>query len=138
MATLIVSNSALAGPPPPVDSNWLPLPAAVFFDCDDARLDGLATRHLERLAKDMLAQPGVREGARVLLAGHTDRHGGEAENQALSVRRAEAVRARLVALGFAASRISIEAFGEARPLADTPDGVRERQNCRVEISLARS
>ncbi|SHK45425.1 hypothetical protein SAMN02745194_04951, partial [Roseomonas rosea] len=37
--------------------------------------------------------------------------------------------------GIARNQMSIQAFGESRPLVPTADGVREPQNRRVEIVL---
>ena len=56
-------------------------------------------------------------------------------NQGLSVRRAEAVRAELVRNGVPRDAITVQGFGENRPLVPTAQGVREPQNRRVEIVL---
>ena len=56
-------------------------------------------------------------------------------NQRLSQRRADAVAAELVARGVPRNIITVQAFGESRPLVPTADGVREPQNRRVEIVL---
>ena len=69
------------------------------------------------------------------MAGHADRSGDAAYNQRLSQRRAEAVAAELVRDGVARGNISVQAFGESRPLVPTADNVREPQNRRVEIVL---
>ena len=73
--------------------------------------------------------------ARIDVTGHTDRSGSDKYNQALSVRRAEAVRRELVADGVADGLIVTRGVGEADPLIPTADGVREPQNRRVEIVL---
>ena len=71
--------------------------------------------------------------SRINLTGHADRAGSDAYNVRLSQRRAEAVKAELVRLGFNANDISVVAKGEADPLVPTADGVREPKNRRVEI-----
>ncbi len=71
----------------------------------------------------------------VILAGHADRAGPVWYNEALSRKRAEAVRAALVARGVPGEAISVTAFGERRPLISTPDGTREHRNRRVEIII---
>jgi outer membrane protein OmpA-like peptidoglycan-associated protein len=63
---------------------------------------------------------------------HSDRAGAAAYNLALSRRRAAAIAAYLRRRGLTAP-FRIEAFGESRPLVETPDGVREPQNRRAEI-----
>ena len=45
------------------------------------------------------------------------------------------VAAELVRQGVSRSAITVQAFGESRPLVPTADGVREPQNRRVEIVL---
>jgi outer membrane protein OmpA-like peptidoglycan-associated protein len=72
---------------------------------------------------------------RIEVAGHADRSGSPQYNQRLSQRRADAVAAELSRQGIARSNISVQAFGESRPLVATADGVREPQNRRVEIVL---
>lgn len=65
--------------------------------------------------------------------GHTDNQGTDKVNDALSARRANAVRDYLVIHGVAASAISAAGFGSRNPIADnkTPEG--RAMNRRVEI-----
>ena len=58
---------------------------------------------------------------RVDVAGYTDEIGGQEYNMALSQRRADAVKAELVILGFPTERISVSAHGSADPLVSCPD-----------------
>ncbi|MGH0036434.1 MAG: OmpA family protein [Myxococcota bacterium] len=73
------------------------------------------------------------EDKRVLVEAYTDASGPSAYNEALSQRRADAVRDYLVAGGVAADRIDAVGRGEADPVASnqTPEG--REQNRRVEI-----
>jgi OOP family OmpA-OmpF porin len=73
--------------------------------------------------------------ARIEVAGHTDAVGSSDFNQVLSEKRAEAVKAYLVAHGVAAERVSVVGYGEAQPRAsnDTIEG--RRLNRRVEIRI---
>jgi outer membrane protein OmpA-like peptidoglycan-associated protein len=78
---------------------------------------------------DHAAAASVQLAARELLVvGHADRVGSEADNLRLSQRRAEAVRAALVRRGVPSERIRIQALGESQPLVDTADGVAQEQN----------
>jgi outer membrane protein OmpA-like peptidoglycan-associated protein/opacity protein-like surface antigen len=69
----------------------------------------------------------------VELSGHTDNVGSNASNQILSQRRADAVKAWLVAKGIPADRIISVGYGEERPRVsnDTPDN--RRLNRRIEF-----
>ena len=71
------------------------------------------------------------------IVGHTDSTGTEAYNQALSVRRAQAVRAYLIAAGIDAARLTASGKGESSPIAsnDTRDG--RAKNRRVEFIVSK-
>jgi outer membrane protein OmpA-like peptidoglycan-associated protein len=124
-------------PPAPVVA---PTPAAapaiartylVFFDFDRADLTDRARQIVAEAATN-----STRAGTtRIEVAGHADRSGTPQYNQRLSERRAAAVAAELERRGVARSAMTIQAFGESRPLVPTADGVREPQNRRVEIVL---
>ncbi len=103
----------------------------VFFDWDRADLTDRARQIIAEAAQ---ATTRV-QVTRIEVAGHADRSGTVPYNQALSQRRAQNVAAELVRLGVARQAITVQAFGESRPLVPTADGVREPQNRRVEIVL---
>ncbi|MFH5926792.1 OmpA family protein [Roseomonas xinghualingensis] len=103
----------------------------VFFDFDRADLTDRA-RQIVAEAAQAAQSTGT---TRIEVAGHADRSGSPQYNQRLSMRRAEAVAAELARRGINRSEMSIQAFGESRPLVPTADGVREPQNRRVEIVL---
>jgi OmpA family len=70
---------------------------------------------------------------RLRIDGHTDDVGQPAANQALSEKRAAAVKAWLVARGVDAKRLEAKGFGQTKPAAanDTPEG--RQNNRRVEL-----
>ncbi|HET7745734.1 MAG TPA: OmpA family protein [Vicinamibacteria bacterium] len=70
------------------------------------------------------------------VAGHTDDVGSEAYNQALSVRRAQAVRDYLVDAGLPAAIFTVEGYGKSRPLVRGTSDEARRKNRRVELGLA--
>lgn len=67
------------------------------------------------------------------VTGHADRAGPAEYNRELSLQRAQNVREALLANGISRERISLAARGESEPAVQTPDGVREQANRRVEI-----
>ena len=124
-------------PPPPA-----PMPAAapapaqaktylVFFDWDKATLTPRATQIIAEAASDS----HTNQVTTLVVSGYTDTSGSAVYNQGLSVRRAKAVAAQLVADGVPASEITAQGFGDTHLLVPTGPGVREPQNRRVEIVL---
>ena len=69
----------------------------------------------------------------ILIEGHTDSQGTDADNLALSQRRAEAVRTFLTGRGYTASLVRAVGIGEVRPVADNASPEGRANNRRVEI-----
>ena len=93
-----------------------------LFAFDSYELDPGALRVVERMAY-VLNHPRA-TGRVVVLEGHADAIGTEAYNLALSRRRAETVARELIGQGLQRERITVEAYGESRPVAPNrnPDG----------------
>jgi len=113
-----------------------PAPAAtrsylVFFDWNKADLTDRARQIIGEAAQARTGQ----QVTRIEVNGYTDRSGTPQYNEALSLRRANAVAAELLRRGVQRNEIVTRGFGEANPLVPTADGVREPQNRRVEIIL---
>lgn len=106
-------------------------PFMVFFVPDSDKLTPQAKAILDN-AVAAYANCGQ---SQVMIAGHTDRKGSDQYNVGLSQRIAAAVRSYLVAKGIPAGVMTTEAFGESRPLVETPDGLSEPQNRRAEITF---
>jgi outer membrane protein OmpA-like peptidoglycan-associated protein len=98
---------------------------------------GRATLQPEALANlDKVVEFVNRDPARkVRIEGHTDARGSANLNQALSQRRAEAVREALVARGVDAARISAIGMGKDNPVAPNDSEAGRARNRRVEIIL---
>jgi outer membrane protein OmpA-like peptidoglycan-associated protein len=73
--------------------------------------------------------------SKVSVEGHTDNRGGDKYNQALSERRAQAVKKYLVDKGEKAERITATGKGEANPIADNKTKQGQFQNRRVEVLI---
>lgn len=106
----------------------------VNFETGSANLLPESTEILDHVAS-VLAENG--DIQLVEVGGHTDDVGADADNLALSQKRAEAVMAYLVGKGIAADRLQAKGYGETRPLsAETPDEARDKSR-RVEFKLLR-
>ncbi len=128
-----VAAAAEPAPAPaaPAEPPALPRSFIVFFDWDRSDI----TAEADGILNEAASYAKTTGAVRIAATGHADRSGPDAYNEGLSMRRAQAVKARLLALGVAENEISIDAKGEREPLVPTEDGVREPQNRRVEIAL---
>jgi outer membrane protein OmpA-like peptidoglycan-associated protein len=134
-----VEAAAAAPAPAPKPAEPAPPPAVVqphafnvFFDFDKAAITKDARQIIEQAAEIAKQQGG---SVRIDLTGHTDTVGTAAYNMKLSIRRAEAVKTVLVQLGVKADEIGVVGKGKTDLMVQTPDGVREPKNRRVEIVL---
>ncbi len=116
---------APAPAPPPAPRAFI-----VYFDFDRATLTREALNVIDSAAATF-KQGG---SPQVQLAGYTDLSGSAAYNLRLSQRRADAVKAALIKDGVPGNAIDARGFGKTNPRVPTPDGVREPQNRRVEIT----
>ena len=103
----------------------------VFFDWDRADLTDRARQIVAAAARTSTST----NTTNIEVQGNADLSGTHAYNQRLSLRRAQTVAAELVRDGVPRTAISIQAFGDSRPLVPTAPGVREPQNRRVAIIL---
>jgi outer membrane protein OmpA-like peptidoglycan-associated protein len=101
------------------------------FGSGSANLTAAAAASVRVLAAYLQAGSGA-----ILVEGHTDDEGQAEANQALSRRRAEAVRAALAEGGVAASRMKAAGRGEADPVADNGSAEGRARNRRVEIIVS--
>lgn len=105
----------------------------VGFERGSSTLTPQSRRQVENLAAILRAYPR----ATVVVAGHTDNIGSEADNLALSRARAKSVARALTNAGVAADRVRAEGYGSQQPVADnsTEDG--RSQNRRVTLDVSR-
>lgn len=115
----------------PAATPQIPRTYLVFFDWDRSDLRSDAREILNTAA----ANTGKFTLTQIKTTGHADRSGPAPYNMRLSQKRAETVKAELIRLGVPEGDIVVQWKGESEPLVQTPDGVREPQNRRVEIIL---
>jgi OOP family OmpA-OmpF porin len=114
-ATGRTGNEALSVPP-------------IHFAFDSDRLSDESKLVLDKLAIAMRANPR----ARLTVEGHTDAHGTREYNQALSERRARAVKAYLEGEGIEPGRLTAVGVGDSRPIRPN-DALGSSVNRRVEF-----
>lgn len=105
--------------------------AEVLFDFDKSVLKESGKAELQKLGQIIISQ-GLSVGD-IDVVGHTDSVGTEAYNQALSVRRAAAVKEFLVSRGIAAGIIDVIGMGERQPVASNDTAAGRAQNRRVDV-----
>jgi OOP family OmpA-OmpF porin len=137
-----------AAPPPPVAPAPAPVAPApkpapkpvtekvtfaadVFFDFDKSVLKPEGKARLD----DLTGKLGGTTLEVIIAIGHTDSVGGDTYNQALSVRRAESVKAYLVSKGIEPNRIYTEGKGKTQPIASNATDAGRAKNRRTEIEV---
>lgn len=103
----------------------------VLFDTGKAELTAGGTRKLDQLAQFLIEHPD----RRVEIDGFTDSIGPDGYNLDLSERRADAVRAALVARRVDPSRIGTQGYGKSYPVASNSNASGRQLNRRVEVII---
>ncbi len=111
----------------------------LYFDFDDSRVKPEYYGEL-RAAADIIKNSSMR----VNITGYTDSKGSTEYNEKLSLRRAEAVKAKLLEFGLNENYIAgVQGLGESNPIApntrpdgrDNPEG--RAMNRRIELELVK-
>ena len=121
----------LPAAPAPAPVRSLTLQSDTLFDFDQATLKPEGSKSIDMLLSDV--DPKKIDVA--IVVGHTDSVGSDAYNMALSMRRADSVKAYMVSKGVSSARIKTEGKGESQPVAsnDTEEG--RAKNRRVDIRI---
>jgi OOP family OmpA-OmpF porin len=108
-----------------------PVKFMLYFLENSEELTPDSKRELAKILPALMNYPAPE----VVVVGHTDRVGSVEYNDALSLRRAERLRAELVQIGIPRDRIQTVGRGEREPLVATEDEVAEPRNRRVEVTV---
>ena len=115
-------------PPPEPEMRTITVQLNVLFEFDKAVVRAIYGDELLAVANAMK----VHEDIELALEGHTDSKGSDEYNQGLSLRRVEAVKAKLQEVyGIPGHRITTIGYGESRPIADNSTAEGRAMNRRV-------
>ena len=104
----------------------------LFKKDSDELLDNISTANLQALADTLKVQAQAEPTARFQIEGHASKDGDDQHNQALSEKRAEAIRRRLVAdYQVDAKILKSQGFGETYAVASENAAEVELQKDRV-------
>lgn len=117
-------------PPQPV-SEKVSFAAEALFDFDKSVVKPAGMAALDEL----LAKLQGMNTEVMVTVGHTDSVGTDRYNQALSQRRAEAVKAYLVSKGVTSDRVYTEGKGESQPVASNATDAGRASNRRVTVEV---
>ncbi|MEX0144535.1 OmpA family protein [Massilia sp. LMS1-1-1.1] len=121
----------VAPPAPAPVSEKVSFASEALFDFDQSALKPQGKAALDQL----LGQLTDMDLEVIVTVGHTDAVGPDTYNQKLSQRRAEAVKAYLVAQGVETSRVYTEGKGETQPVADNTSAAGRAKNRRVTVEV---
>ena len=110
---------------------YLIMPGNITFDTNEAIIKSNFQPVLDSIAKVIVEY----DKTMVQVYGYTDNTGSAATNNALSMRRANAVSNYLRLRGVNGSRIITDGLGSSNPIASNATAAGREQNRRVEIAL---
>lgn len=102
------------------------IPSDALFEYDRAAITPVGKERIGAFAQQL---KGLNLEA-VVAGGHADRIGSDTYNQALSERRAEAIKTFLVAQGIEPARVFVEGKGETQPVTGTQCNDMGKENAR--------
>ncbi|MFT6910632.1 MAG: OOP family OmpA-OmpF porin, partial [Oleiphilaceae bacterium] len=108
-----------------------PYQARLYFILDKDELTAESTLQEKRVFDEIMR----REIAEINIVRHTDTAALFSYNDKLSQQRADKIRQNLIDSGISPDIIKTRGAGEYELLIDTPDGVQELENRRVEIDV---
>lgn len=118
-----IFQPALTSQPP------IPVVFLLYFGANSSNL----TEDSVKLLPEIIAQISKSDSSDVSIIGHTDRVGNKELNLKLSAGRAKTVFEELVKIGAKSAIFEVTSHGMENPLIDTPEGIAEPKNRRVEV-----
>jgi outer membrane protein OmpA-like peptidoglycan-associated protein len=124
-AVVLLFKDALEALPPG------PVAFILYFEFATVKLTGESEKTLSKVL-EYIQKTGSTD---ITVIGHADKVGSKAVNARISSERALSIAAFLKDKGVAPSSIRTDYYGDTFPLVDTPRGVREPRNRRVEVTV---
>lgn len=118
-------GSAIAARPP------IPEKFVFYFNKGSTQL----TKESRALLPSVLAKARARQAMDIWLIGHTDTTGDAKRNDALGLKRAQALAKNFKRLGLKDLTLTVESYGERELEVATPDNTSEPRNRRGEVTL---
>ena len=103
----------------------------LFFASNSSSITGNALDVIAQVIQEIKANKVLQ----IDVIGYSDSAGNDESNKILSMKRAKKVIELLKKEGIDEKLISLNYYGEANPLVKTADGVAEKENRRVEITI---
>jgi len=108
-------------------------PEAALFEVGKSELKPEGQEQIKAFREKAMEE--LSQADKVIITGYTDDVGEADDNAALSLQRAEAVRAYLVTLGGDPKKFQASGAGEAKPVADNSTEEGRAKNRRVEVEV---
>jgi len=121
----------VVAPPPPPPAAPEVFKYIIYFDFDKH----VITAESAAILDEVKAKLNENTTYKCTLSGHTDVEGGEGYNKKLSSRRSKAAMNYLKKMGIDPSRVSMDFFGEEKPVIQTRSIKEAKKNRRVEIEV---
>lgn len=103
----------------------------VYFETNSAKLEAISSVELDALATYLKTTLN----ASILIEGHTDNTGTVAQNNLLSLQRANAIAKYLVQKGIELTRIQTKGLGASMPIADNNSSAGRAKNRRTNFTI---
>lgn len=103
----------------------------LYFKFDSPFVTNASYNILKKVVQDIKSRPVLQ----IDVIGYSDRAGKESYNKILSLKRAKAVMKYMIKEGINSDIIRLDYYGEANSLVHTADGVANKQNRRVEVTI---
>jgi outer membrane protein OmpA-like peptidoglycan-associated protein len=125
------SEGGCPPPPPPPPLETTPLSTPILFEVNKTVIDRSSLPVLETAIQKM----DVDKETVIIIEGYTDNTGSLAYNKKLSVKRAAAVKRKLVEMGANPKRIKVVGYGPKNPSGSNSTSEGRAQNRRAVMKL---